>query len=320
VSNSRLSELNLAVLGAGAMAQALVKALVSIGEIRSIRVWSREVEPAALLCQDLTDSSTHVVAEPDLEQALGSADVLLFCVPDDALELLASRVAKASPSTNAIRVALHLSGYVSHEVLAGLRSANWHVGSWHPLVSVSSIASAEREDVNRFAGVAFAIAGDTEARVLAESLATVLEGRAMELASDESARALYHGAASLLSGGLVTLFDCAERMFAGAVAAEPAVSREALLELLRSTVRNLENGSAANCLTGPIVRGDFETINGHLKVLSRDSALRPKTAEQLYRELSRAMLELVQRRGTLSDEKVASIQALLASDPAVETN
>jgi predicted short-subunit dehydrogenase-like oxidoreductase (DUF2520 family) len=99
-------------------------------------------------------------------------------------------------------------------------------------------------------------------------------------------RAAYHAAASMASNFLVTLQAAAER-----VAGTAGVKRELLAPLVRATVDNWASLGAIDALTGPIVRGDSETVERHRVALGeRTPDLLP-----LYDELARATRALVAR-------------------------
>ncbi len=71
---------------------------------------------------------------------------------------------------------------------------------------------------------------------------------------DES-RATYHAAASIASNFLITLEAAAERL-----AASVGVPRELLAPLVRATVENWVRLGPERALTGPVARGDAETV------------------------------------------------------------
>jgi predicted short-subunit dehydrogenase-like oxidoreductase (DUF2520 family) len=87
---------------------------------------------------------------------------------------------------------------------------------------------------------------------------------------DDSRRAAYHAAASIASNFLVTLEAAAESM-AGAAGIEDA--RELLAPLVRSTVENWAKLGPEQALTGPVARGDEETVAAQRAALA---AARPE--------------------------------------------
>jgi predicted short-subunit dehydrogenase-like oxidoreductase (DUF2520 family) len=79
-------------------------------------------------------------------------------------------------------------------------------------------------------------------------------------------RAAYHAAATIASNHLVALLAQA-----GRVAASAGVPLAALLPLVRATVDNVEELGAPGALTGPVARGDADTVRGHLTVLGDEA-------------------------------------------------
>jgi predicted short-subunit dehydrogenase-like oxidoreductase (DUF2520 family) len=160
-----------------------------------------------------------------------AARIVLLAVPDSQIAAAARRV----PSGPLVG---HLSGATT------LADTDF---SLHPLMTVTG------KDTT-FAGATAAIAGRTpEALEAARGLATTLGLRAVEVDDDD--RAAYHAAASIASNFLVTLEGAAERL-----AATTGLDREALLPLVRAAVENWGSLGAERALTGPIARGDEETV------------------------------------------------------------
>ncbi|MCW3001596.1 MAG: hypothetical protein JWQ20_894 [Conexibacter sp.] len=161
------------------------------------------------------------------------ADVVLLCVPDAEIAAAAACVAGG-------RLVGHCSGATTLAPLA----AHPDAFSLHPLMTVTA-AGAD------FAGAAAAIAATTErARATAHALATALGMAPFAVAEED--RAAYHAAASVASNFLVTLQWAAERL--------GGVDRAVLAPLVQATVANwLAQGPQA-ALTGPIARGDDETV------------------------------------------------------------
>jgi predicted short-subunit dehydrogenase-like oxidoreductase (DUF2520 family) len=117
----------------------------------------------------------------------------------------------------------------------------------HPLKSVPTPDTP-------LAGAYAAVAGSTPRAVdTADALARALELRPIRVA--ESDRALYHAAATLASNALVTLLWDAERM-----AESVGLPRAALAPLAAGVLDAWEHRGAAAALTGPVARGDDETV------------------------------------------------------------
>lgn len=162
-------------------------------------------------------------------------DLVLLCVPDRA-------IAEVSAGVGPGPWVAHVSGGTP------LAALDPHVRrfSLHPLQTFTHDRGPEQLD-----GAWAAVTGETEEMLaVALDLARVLGLRPFPLADDR--RALYHAGAAIASNYLVTL-----RRIAGELFADADVPAEALDPLMR---RVIENGFQ---LTGPIERGDWETVERH---------------------------------------------------------
>lgn len=163
------------------------------------------------------------------------ADAVLLCVPDREIASAAGAIAPG-------RLVGHCSGSTGLAVLAPHEAF-----SLHPLMTVT-LAGAS------FSGAGAAVAGSTpRALALAAELARSLGMHPVEIQDDD--RAAYHAAASLASNFLVTLEAVAERL-----ADEVGMDRHLLAPLVRATVENWASLGAERALTGPVARGDEETV------------------------------------------------------------
>lgn len=176
------------------------------------------------------------VRGPDGRGATGDgARIVLLAVPDAAVAD-AARLIEVGPFVG------HLSGSL------GLEALSPHEGfSLHPLMTVTDHGAD-------FTGVTAAVDATSDAsRHAAEQLVAAL-GMA-QISVDAEDRVAYHAAASIASNFLVTLEGLAEEL-----AATAGVTREALVPLVRASVENWAVHGATGALTGPIARGDTETV------------------------------------------------------------
>jgi predicted short-subunit dehydrogenase-like oxidoreductase (DUF2520 family) len=183
-------------------------------------------------------------------------DLVLLCVPDRAIAEVAG-VLEQGPWI------AHVSGATPLEALHphGKRF------SMHPLQSFSKARGPEQLD-----GVWAAVTAETdEARTVGFWLAEMLGLHPFELADER--RAAYHAGAAVASNYLVTL-----RAAAGSLLEAAGAPPEALDPLMRGVIDNDFE------LTGPIARGDWETVERHLEAIRQ---LRPEL-EDLYVTLARA--------------------------------
>jgi predicted short-subunit dehydrogenase-like oxidoreductase (DUF2520 family) len=196
--------------------------------------------------------------ERGVELREDGAELVLLCVPDAAIADVAQRLAREDG-----RWIAHTSGATP---LAALAPHTRRFGL-HPLQTFARTRGADQLD-----GAFAAVTAETdEAREHGFGLARTLGLEPFELADE--ARPLYHAGAAIASNYLVTLHRVAADLFRAA-GAPP----EALEPLMRRTI---ENGFE---LTGPIERGDWETVEAHRAAIR---AIRPDL-EPLYDVLAEA--------------------------------
>jgi predicted short-subunit dehydrogenase-like oxidoreductase (DUF2520 family) len=190
-------------------------------------------------------------------------ELVLLCVPDRAI----AEVASGIPVGPWIA---HVSGATPLDAL----DPHTRRFCLHPLQSFSKERGAEQLD-----GVWGAVSAETdEARAVARWLAEMLGLRPFDLEDDR--RAAYHAGAAMASNYLVTLRAAAQSLLEAA-GAPP----EALDPLIRGV---MDTGFE---LTGPIARGDWETVERHLAVIRAE---RPEL-EELYLVLAEATARLAGR-------------------------
>ncbi len=168
------------------------------------------------------------------EDRMPDADIALLCVPDSAIAALAFAVRPHA------RFVAHVSGATP---LADVDL------SLHPLQTFTGTESPEV-----FRGIGVAVDGRTpEALAVAEQLAQALGTNPFRV--DDAHRAEYHASASFASNFVLTVLDAAEHL-----AKDAGVDRANLAPLVRRTVDNWAASGAVAALTGPIVRGDEDTV------------------------------------------------------------
>jgi predicted short-subunit dehydrogenase-like oxidoreductase (DUF2520 family) len=192
---------------------------------------------------------------------VGDAELVVLCVPDRAIPDVAATI--------------EIGPWIAHTSGAcGLEALEPHERrfSLHPLQTFAPHLGAEQFD-----GTWAAISGEgEEALGAASELAGLLGVTPFEL--EDAERPLYHSAAQFASAFLVTLHDVAAELMEAAGA--PPEALEPLMW------RTMENGFRH---TGPLVRGDWTTIERHLDAIG---ARRPELLP-LYRALANTEAGLV---------------------------
>jgi predicted short-subunit dehydrogenase-like oxidoreductase (DUF2520 family) len=208
----------------------------------------------------------------DVELVAAGADVVLIATPDAAI---ADAAAAVAPSLRAGALVLHLSGVCTVDELHKLSVARPDVelGSLHPL---QSLPSAEL-GVARLPGSWCAVDGPPDVERLAISLGM------RPFRVDDADRIAYHAAATVASNHLVALLGQAARLADAA-----GVPLAALLPLVHATLENVETLGPESALTGPVARGDVDTVRRHLDAL-------PDDEKAAYRALAEQARRLVGR-------------------------
>jgi predicted short-subunit dehydrogenase-like oxidoreductase (DUF2520 family) len=203
------------------------------------------------------------LAERGVEALEENAELVLLCVPDSAIADVAQAI-EPGPWLAHVSGGTPLSALDPHIRRFGV----------HPLQTFTRARGPEQLD-----GAWAAVTAETEeARALGFELAEILGLHPFELGEED--RAIYHAGAAIASNYLVTLYRAASELVEAA-GAPP----DALEPLMRRTIDNEFE------LTGPIARGDWETVERHLESIR---ARRPQL-EPLYRILADATEALAVR-------------------------
>jgi predicted short-subunit dehydrogenase-like oxidoreductase (DUF2520 family) len=290
MSNRRRQRPGFAVIGAGGAGGTLAVLLADAGWPLAA-LWSRNRGRSRCVADRVRRRTGRRTACPSRpETALrGQPDLLILAVPDQALGPMATHLA-ASGARLAKTVVLHLSGAREVEILAALRGHAAAIGSLHPL----AILTRAMPEKDALAGAGFAVAGDPAADRLARQAIRDLGGHPLVIATEQ--RAAYHLAASLVANDTLALMHLAIAEMARAGLSE-VDARRSLAHLLGATARIVAAAPVSSALTGPVVRGDVDTLERHLRTA------RPPTTD-LHRLLSRVLVE-VARSGQRLDAATA---------------
>jgi predicted short-subunit dehydrogenase-like oxidoreductase (DUF2520 family) len=245
------------------------------------------------------DAAEDVSAGPP-PQSLGDATCVLVTVRDAQLDGALGFLSTAPLSSEA--VVLHASGSAEPSGLAALRTAGHPCGTFHPLVALSDPTHAPQT----LRGAWIGVDGDDAARQVSERLAAAVGAHVLRIPPGEKPR--YHAAAVFASNFPTVLMGLAEELLRD-VGIPADVARQALHPLFASAVENMRRGGGAAALTGPIVRGDVDTIDGHLRALRAH----PDTLDA-YRALSHAALRWLRESDSGAGEgRLDEIERLLGA-------
>ncbi|MHC4983317.1 MAG: Rossmann-like and DUF2520 domain-containing protein [Planctomycetota bacterium] len=233
-------------------------------------------------------------------EAASAATLVLLTVPDDAIGRLCGELA-AEKAFRPGAIVAHCSGALSSGVLSSARGAcGCLIGSMHPLQTFPTVEAA----VEKLPGAYFFIEGDAAAAETLEALASAIGAKAVRI--EPEAKSLYHAAAVMACNYLTALLDAAGRL-AEQAGIDPRTHLSALEPLVRATVENVFAMGPAAALTGPIERGDAETLRRHLDAM-RDCDEDIKAA---FRAMGRLTVDLARRKGSIRPLEAEKLTELL---------
>ncbi|MFA6576219.1 MAG: Rossmann-like and DUF2520 domain-containing protein [Nocardioides sp.] len=282
--------LRVGVVGAGRVGAVLAARLRSAGHeiVAAAGESDASTQRIAALLPGVPTEKPSVVAR--------ACDVLLLTVPDDMLPNVVS-VLSASGALREGQYVVHTSGRHGLDVLAPAAALGARVVAMHPAMTFTGTEL----DLDRLDGCYFGLTAGPAERDFAAGLVADLGGRPLWV--PEESRTLYHAALAHGANHLVTLVTEAMEMLTAAGADDPAGT---LRPLLSAALDNaLAQGDAA--LTGPIVRGDVNTVAAHLEEIA---AKAPHTMPS-YVALGRATLSRAVTDGRLVPIRALRINQLL---------
>ncbi len=228
-----------------------------------------------------------------------SADIILLTVADNAIEQTCTDVVRAG-ACKQCEVLAHCAGALGSDILYEAKQAGCAIGSTHPLQTFPTVEAA----IDRMPGTWWFTEGEPLAVERLNGLVAAVGGIARTIASGQ--KALYHAAAVFASNYLIAVTDMAL-----AAANQAGIERnemwKALEPLVNATVSNIGSIGTVGALTGPIARGDVNTINRHLSELRNcDSALLDE-----YRAIGKWTIGIAIKKGTIDRACADTLRALL---------
>ncbi len=172
-----------------------------------------------------------------------------LCVGDASIASVARSISGQASWKG--KVVFHSSGALTSRELSSLREAGASVASVHPMMSfVHHGAEATFE-------VPFALEGDAKALRVANSIVRGLGGESLRISAAN--KPLYHAFGAFLSPLIIANLALAERIGIKAGVPKDFV-RQAIAPILATTVFNYITLGTAGAFSGPLVRGDVETV------------------------------------------------------------
>ena len=291
---TRSGRLAVGVVGSGRVGSVLGAALSRVGHRV---VAASAVSDASRSRAETLLASAKLLSPPEVCEA---AELVLVTVPDDQLPGLVEGLA-AVDAWRAGQIVVHTSGRYGISVLEPAQRAGAVPLALHPVMTFTGTSL----DIDRLAGASFGVTAPPAFMPVADAL--VLEMEAEPVHVSEAARPLYHAALAHASNHVVTLEASSAELLRSAGIETPERLLRPLVEAALDNVMRMGD----NALTGPVMRGDVETVVRHIDEIGNVS---PQSAD-LYIALARVTARrAVDARLLPSSEGDAVLEAIEAAE------
>ncbi len=246
------------IIGAGAVGNALARATRTAGH-RIASVVSRSASSARKLARATKTARWGT----DLLGIPADATMFIIAVPDAEIERVARRLAAHIGRSRRRRKVFHTSGMATSESLRPLRKVGLTVCSIHPIRSFPPLAGASAI-VRSLKDEWFGIEGSADAQRWARPFVRTLGGHPVSI--PKSKKTQYHIACTFASNYPLVMLRAAE-LFARSAGISGGILP--LRSLLLGSVRNGLEVGPMRAITGPVARGDAETVRRHRSDIRR---------------------------------------------------
>ena len=279
-------------IGAGRAGCSLGKYFSVKGKQADIRItgYYSLIEEEARWAAAFTESEVFKSAD----EVIAKSDTIILSTPDGAIKKVWESIDKRNIQG---RIFCHLSGSLSSDVFSGIEQFGAYPISIHPMFAFSSKESVYRQ----LDTVCFTLEGQEHAISVWKGLLSALGNETVTI--DKQVKVKYHAAASLLSNHVIAVIESGYRLLEEC-GFSPEEARRFSGTLVKENVEHVVASGGIASLTGPVERGDVQTVQKHLDVLQgveKDiytacgkellKLSKKKNPSQDYRELERVLID-----------------------------
>ena len=269
--NQRLQTEKIVIIGCGRAGTGLARIFARHGNMVT-GVYDKNEEKA----ENLVKNRIAEKVLPGLAEIPADVTVLFIAVQDRYISGVAESLARSEGSFDSDVIFAHLSGVLSAgEVFPGVKE-ELSFCSFHPCMTFSGNETVE-------GGFSIAIEGDEQGANRLKLLAEAIDCRPFLMAPED--KTLYHAACVMASNYFVVLMYLAEELLSG-MKSESGINT--LIPLVKTTLANIESQGTHSALSGPVSRGDVDTLKKHLAELRKKA---PGTVNA-YMELAKKSAEI----------------------------
>jgi len=205
-------------------------------------------------------------------------------IPKIALDLVHSHQLKPGS------IIIHCSGALSSDILVEAQKIDCYVASIHPIKSFANPKIA----TSTFNGTFCSFEGDPEALPVMKKIFEGIGGIFFELKKESKKK--YHAAMVMANNYLTTLHYHAFNLLIESRIEKP-IALKLISTMMEEVLNNIKMMAHTKALTGPIQRGDLQTVSDHLDAIKNDPVIR-----DLYAALGKATLSLTSHSDSLKEK------------------
>lgn len=222
---------------------------------------------------------------------LPPADIYFITTKDDLIEEMAHKLQTANILKPGA-IVLHCSGSLSSDALNKVKESKCYIASVHPIKSFANTS----QSVSTFAGTYCAYEGDKEAISILIPIFEKIGATLFPIKKEN--KKIYHAGGVIANNYLVTLHYHATQCYINA-GVDKEIAKKIVSMLMKDALNNINSLSHNQALTGPIQRGDINTVSSHADSLKQDVAL--NDTRDIYLSMGRGTLTLVNHQPSIKN-------------------
>ena len=295
-SNESASQLQtFSCIGAGKTGSSLCKLLSS--HLSLTQVINPTIKSAKAAVEIIGSGEAIGIDEQDFT-GFKPSDLWMITCPDDQIQVVGDKLIRSGVLVSG-NVVFHCSGSLSSSIWKAPANIRIGVASVHPIHSFSEVDSPIKSPTNFHC----AMEGDIEAMEILTVLFKLIGATVHRINPDT--KSLYHAGTVMACNYLVSLLELSHSMLQSA-GIEHNKGKDLLRPLIEQTLNNYLSSDAKKALTGPISRGDIDTVSSHLLILQNQSQI----WQDVYISLGKVTLDIAKKQGA-SIENLKAISLLL---------
>lgn len=271
------SEPSLCILGAGRVGSALAYHFHK-SKIKIIGIIEKNETRHSYLKKFFPET---LINSSPTQEIISKSNLVFISVQDDHLSIVTEQL--CDPSTNfKNKIIVHTSGAHSSKILSPLKKQNAQIASAHPIYAFSE----NDPDKISLKNVYFDLEGDASAVEILTSLFQKVGINTIKITAEQ--KLAIHTASVFYSNYFVGLAQVAQ-MVLQASQISPDNYWQPFVPLIQSTIHNLSSKTPEEALTGPIKRGDIQTIEKHLNFLNENLP----EAKKIYLQMTQSIINAI---------------------------